>query len=181
MEEDAEEEKDFEEDEVVTENEQEQASETTAGTPAESSEAPKNHETSASNITKGASNEPLPETVVLKRQKEASNFFGQVLQPWLSEPNMGLDEEPALPPKKKVHRIEDAVKAMLQQGIVTKDGQVIRVQDKDVAEVASEVREKMLDEKEKFKRGGRPTKLVGKRGVAGGLKSNMKLKGQKCL
>ena len=110
-----------------------------------------------------------------KRQATLGRFFS----PASGEPQE--DEEPADLPKKPAWRIKDTIKALVNMGSITDQGQVIRGNEQLIEELSSAVQQTMEYKTMKQHRGGRPTKKGHLRGVAGGLKSNMRLKGQKSL
>ncbi|CAK9008654.1 Uncharacterized protein SCF082_LOCUS9965, partial [Durusdinium trenchii] len=88
-------------------------------------------------------------------------------------PLASVDESPALPPLKKQARIMDAVQALLRQGFITSDGKLIEMRD----EAAAKLHQEIVVRKHP---GGRPKKHE-LRGVAGGHKSNVRMKGEKQL
>ena len=114
-----------------------------------------------------------------KKQTTMSRFFKS---PTSASPtgteNMTADGE--LPAKKQGNRVKDTVRAMLMAGLISKDGSVISATEKNVESLAQDIGSKMS----KFEKdtGGRPKKLnENKRGVAGGMSSNVRLKGQRLL
>ena len=106
-----------------------------------------------------------------KRQSTIGRFFPSPASasgsPWAS-----LDETPPLPPLKRQARIIDAVHALLRQGSITSDGKLIEAKDEAATRVQQEIVRKHP--------GGRPKKDK-LRGVAGGQKSNVRMKGEKQL
>ena len=106
-----------------------------------------------------------------KRQSTIGRFFPSPASasgsPWAS-----LDETPLLPPLKRQARIIDAVHALLRQGFITSDGKLIEAKDEAATRVQQEVVRKHP--------GGRPKKDK-LRGVAGGHRSNVRMKGEKQL
>ena len=106
-----------------------------------------------------------------KRQSTIGRFFPSPASAsgssWAS-----LDETPPLPPLKKQARIIDAVHALLRQGFITSDGKLIEAKDEAATRVQQEIVRKHP--------GGRPKKDK-LRGVAGGHKSNVRMKGEKQL
>jgi len=96
--------------------------------------------------------------------------------------SLQFDEEPMEPPKKREKKIEDVIRALLQQGIVNKDGQVIQLTSDDMATIKEQAVKKLKDDDvtDIMMRRGRPEVMSEfKRGVGGGLKSNRRLKRQK--
>ena len=76
------------------------------------------------------------------------------------------------PPLKKSMRMMDTIKALIASGQCQIDGKTVELTEKNANQVKAAVAKD---------RGGRPRKLITKRGVAGGLKSNVRLKHQKRL
>ena len=77
-----------------------------------------------------------------------------------------------MPPLKRQARIIDAVHALLRQGFITSDGKLIEAKDEAATRVQQEIVRKHP--------GGRPKKDK-LRGVAGGHRSNVRMKGEKQL
>ena len=110
-----------------------------------------------------------------KRQATISRFFSPASGE--QEP----DEEPLELPKKPAWRIKDTIKALVNMGSITGQGEVIRGNEQLIEQLSSAVQQTMEYKHMKQQRGGRPVKIGKLRGVAGGMKTNMRLKGQKRL
>ena len=106
-----------------------------------------------------------------KRQLTLGRFFPSPA-PASESPLASLDETPPLPPLKRQARIIDAVHALLRQGSITSDGKLTEAKDEAATRVQQEIVRKHP--------GGRPKKDK-LRGVAGGQKSNVRMKGEKQL
>ena len=76
------------------------------------------------------------------------------------------------PPLKKSLRMMDTIKALIASGQCQIDGKTVELTEKNANQMKAAIAKD---------RGGRPRKLTTKRGVAGGLKSNVRLKHQKRL
>eukprot|EP00438_Fugacium_kawagutii_P020145 Skav209767 [mRNA] locus=scaffold9:337523:341960:- [translate_table: standard] len=114
-----------------------------------------------------------------KKQTTMSRFFKSPASASATETeNMSADAE--LPPKKHKQRVKDTVRAMLMAGLISRDGSVIKATEPEVERLAQDIGKEMSIAARG--KAGRPVKMVGdKRGVAGGQKSNVRLKGQRQL
>ena len=110
-----------------------------------------------------------------KRQATLGRFFSPASGE--QEP----DEEPPELPKKPAWRIKDTIKALVNMGSITDQGEVIRGNQQLIEQLSSAVQQTMEYKQMKKQKGGRPIKIGKLRGVAGGMKTNMRLKGQKRL
>lgn len=149
----------------------------TKGNPAEVTPASKvRRQLFASDASPSASTPASTSKSTGKKQMSMKHFFspstGSEQHPLQ---NLGEDE-PRLPPKKHEPSIADTIRAMLQSGLVTRDGSIVSVSDKEVHQLTEQMQRQIRKDK-----GGRPEKKIVKRGVAGGLSSNMRLKSQKLL
>ena len=105
------------------------------------------------------------------KQATIARFFSPA-----SGENMALTTDEVLPEKKKA-RMANTVRALIASGKIMLDGKPLQWAESEdnVQKIKAGVHEAKRDT------GGRPPKLVGRRGVAGGLKSNVRLKDQKRL
>ena len=101
--------------------------------------------------------------------------LGRFFSPQSGDRKMSLVTDEVLPVRKRP-KMEDAVKALIASGQIMLDGKPLELREDNAQHVKS-----ALNEKRKESLGGRPPKLIGRRGVAGGLKSNVRLKDQKRL
>ena len=112
-----------------------------------------------------------------RRQATISRFFS----PQSGRHEDAIDDEPEPLPKKPTWRIADTVRALIQMGTISDQGHLIQPGQSLVRSLAAAVQSSDEYKKQVFSRGGRPLKKTQLRGVAGGLKSNMRLKGQRKL
>ena len=138
-------------------------------TSAESAPAMKASPTSATSASGGSK----------QKQSTLKRFFSPES---VGTEELELEEEPQLPPKKREKKIEDVIRSLLHQGIVNKDGQVVKWTEADMAAIKEATEKKLTNQMvpSMRNRGGRPEVMQElKRGVGGGLKSNRRLKHQK--
>ena len=112
-----------------------------------------------------------------RRQATISRFFS----PQSGRHEDAIDDEPEPLPKKPTWRIADTVRALIQMGTISDQGHLIQPGQSLVRSLTSAVQSSDEYKKQVFSRGGRPLKKTQLRGVAGGLKSNVRLKGQRKL
>ena len=164
----AEEELGFEDDmEVCHENEQGQGMETKA-CENEQNECKKNEQERKGDSEKPPQSEECLTPVPMSRPASSESLASGPSE----SPLASLDETPPLPPLKRQARIIDAVHALLRQGSITSDGKLIEAKDEAATRVQQEIVRKHP--------GGRPKKDK-LRGVAGGRKSNVRMKSEKQL
>ena len=115
----------------------------------------------------------------IKRQLSIGSFFSSP-SPSGDEKRLKMENKfaPLPAPKEKRSNMMDTIRALISAGKLTLDGKPIQMDEVDV-KLKDQMQHEVEASKLKYK-GGRPPMLVGeRRGIAGGLKSNVRLKHQK--
>ena len=111
-----------------------------------------------------------------KRQATISSFFSP------GSEDRKVEDEPALPPLKRALTTKDTIRALIASGVINEKGSLIKPSEELVQSLADDVYDTVLHKEAMQNRGGRPVKEGGqRRGTAGGLRTNMRLKSQKSL